>query len=69
MTATTPLASATTDSTRSLSTSSLAAWALRRALIGMLILTFVVGGSAWLLHASIDPTAELPASSTSEQPS
>jgi hypothetical protein len=28
-------------------------------LIGLLILTVVVAGSAWLLHASIDPTAEV----------
>lgn len=38
---------------------SLAGWAVRRALLGLLILTLTIGGSAWLLHASIEPTAEL----------
>ena len=39
---------------------SLTHWALRRALIGLVIFLVAVGGSAWLLHASIDPTAEAP---------
>ena len=33
---------------------SLLAWALRRAVIGVLILFAAVGMFAWLLHASID---------------
>jgi hypothetical protein len=32
-------------------------WALRRALIGLTILTIFVAGSALLLHASIEPDA------------
>ena len=31
------------------------AWALKRALIGMLILVVAVGGAAWLLYATIEP--------------
>ncbi|MGD9784903.1 MAG: hypothetical protein AB7E80_12040 [Hyphomicrobiaceae bacterium] len=30
------------------------AWALRRALIGLIILFVMFGGGAWLLHASIE---------------
>lgn len=33
-------------------------WALRRALLGILILTVCVGGAAWLLYNSIDPAQE-----------
>lgn len=33
-------------------------WALRRALLGLVILTFGVGSVAWLTHASIDPALE-----------
>lgn len=33
-------------------------WALRRALLGIVILFVFVGGLAWLLHTSIEPTAE-----------
>lgn len=39
---------------------SLAAWVLRQAILGLVILTVVVGSGAWLLHASIDPAAEPP---------
>ena len=35
-----------------------ARWALRRALLGILILTVGIGAMAWLTHASIDPTLE-----------
>ena len=35
-----------------------ARWALRRALLGLLILTVGIGAMAWLTHASIDPTLE-----------
>ncbi|MBA4130732.1 MAG: hypothetical protein C0519_04840 [Hyphomicrobium sp.] len=35
-----------------------AKWALRRALLGLLILTIGVGSMAWLTHASIDPRLE-----------
>jgi len=31
------------------------AWAVKRALLGLLILVVMFGGGAWLLHASIDP--------------
>jgi hypothetical protein len=41
-----------------------AKWALRRALLGLLILTVGVGSMAWLTHASIDPDLET-SSSTS----
>jgi hypothetical protein len=33
-------------------------WALRRALLGLVILTVGVGGMAWLTHASIDQAQE-----------
>lgn len=33
-------------------------WALRRALLGIAILFVFVGGLAWLLHTTIEPTAE-----------
>jgi hypothetical protein len=33
-------------------------WALRRALLGLVILTVGVGSVAWLTHASIDPALE-----------
>jgi hypothetical protein len=33
-------------------------WALRRSLLGVLILAFGIGTAAWLTHASIDPTLE-----------
>jgi len=32
-------------------------WAVRRALLGILILFVSIGGMAWLLHTSIDTTA------------
>lgn len=35
-----------------------AKWALRRALLGLVILTLGVGSLAWLTHASIDPSLE-----------
>jgi hypothetical protein len=35
-----------------------ARWALRRALLGLIILTVGIGAVAWLTHASIDPTLE-----------
>lgn len=57
MTATTPLARAAGKS----GNRSVAAWAVRQTLLGLLILVVVIGGSAWLLHASIEPTADLPA--------
>lgn len=47
---------------------SMAAWAVRQTLLGLLILAIAVGGSAWLLHASIDPAAELPTAATAERP-
>lgn len=56
---TTPPADTATASATSLRSGSVAGWAVRRALLGLLILTLTVGGSAWLLHASIEPTAEL----------
>jgi hypothetical protein len=37
-------------------------WALRRSLLGVLILAIGIGGAAWLTHASIDPTLEAAAS-------
>ncbi len=37
---------------------SIAVWALRRALLGLVIMTTIVALSAWLLHASIDPVAD-----------
>lgn len=52
---TTPPANVST----SLPARSVTAWAIRRALLGLLILTVTIGGSAWLLHASIEPAAEL----------
>ncbi len=33
-------------------------WALKRAVIGILILFVVVWGAAWLLYASIDPSLD-----------
>ena len=33
-------------------------WALRRALLALLILSVTIAGSAWLLYASIDPDEE-----------
>jgi hypothetical protein len=33
-------------------------WALRRALLALLILTITIAGAAWLLYASIDPNEE-----------
>jgi len=33
-------------------------WAVRRALLGILILAVVVSGAAWLLYASLDQEAE-----------
>ena len=47
---------------------SMAAWAVRQTLLGLLILAIAVGGSAWLLHASIDPAAELPVVNAAERP-
>lgn len=35
-----------------------AKWALRRALLGLVIMTVGIGCMAWLTHASIDPTLE-----------
>lgn len=35
-----------------------ALWFLRRAVLAILILSFGIGGIAWLLHASIDTTLE-----------
>lgn len=35
-----------------------AKWALRRALLGLAILTIGIGSMAWLTHASIDPALE-----------
>jgi hypothetical protein len=35
-----------------------ARWALRRALLGLVILAVGIGAMAWLTHASIDPTLE-----------
>lgn len=35
-----------------------AKWALRRALLGLAILTVGIGSMAWLTHASIDPALE-----------
>jgi hypothetical protein len=35
-----------------------ARWALRRALLGLFILTVGIGAVAWLTHASIDPALE-----------
>jgi hypothetical protein len=35
-----------------------AKWALRRSLLGLLILTIGIGSMAWLTHASIDPALE-----------
>jgi hypothetical protein len=33
-------------------------WALRRALLGIVIMFVVISTAAWLLHASIDPSLE-----------
>jgi hypothetical protein len=33
-------------------------WALRRALLGVVILFVFVAGAAWLLHNSIDPVQD-----------
>jgi hypothetical protein len=35
-----------------------AKWALRRALLGLVILTIGIGSMAWLTHASIDTSLE-----------
>ncbi len=35
-----------------------ARWALRRALLGLVLLALGIGAMAWLTHASIDPTLE-----------
>lgn len=48
----------TTEATTAVRSRATAAWVLRRAMIGIAILCVAVGGSAWLLHASIDPSAE-----------
>lgn len=40
-------------------------WALRRALIAILILFFSISSVAWLLHASIDPEQKNEPSSNS----
>jgi len=41
-------------------------WALRRALLAILILFFSISSVAWLLHASIDPEqTEVPSSTSS----
>jgi len=39
---------------------SIAVWVLRQTALGLLIMSLVMGTTAWLLHASIDPAAELP---------
>ncbi len=33
-------------------------WAIRRAILGLVILTVGVGSLAWLTHASIDPAPD-----------
>jgi len=43
---------------RAASTRASLGWALRRALLGIAILTVVVAGAAWLLYSSIDPVQE-----------
>ena len=43
-------------------------WALKRTLLGFLILFIVVGGAAWLLDASIDPALEGEIGSLSARP-
>ena len=48
------------NTSTSLPSGSVTVWAIRRALLGLLILTITIGGSAWLLHASIEPVAESP---------
>lgn len=53
-------ATTTNNAPTSISNRSMTAWVVRRALLGLLILTVTIGGSAWLLHASIEPTADLP---------
>lgn len=35
-----------------------AIWFLKRAIMAVVILSVSIGGIAWLLHASIDPTLE-----------
>ena len=34
-------------------------WALKRAILGILILFLVIWGAAWLLYTSIDPNLEV----------
>jgi hypothetical protein len=42
-------------------------WALRRAAVGLAMLTLFVVASAWLLHASIDPDAAAASDTASEE--
>lgn len=44
------------------------AWALKRTLIGITILTVSVTCAAWLLYASIDPTVEAAPAARSQPP-
>lgn len=44
------------------------AWALKRTLMGMVIFAVVIGGAAWLLHTSIDPSLDADASSLIAKP-
>ena len=42
------------------------AWVVRRAAIGIIVLVGFVAGGAWLLHASIDPSADAASQSESD---
>lgn len=63
MTSTTPVASSADRARKK----SVAAWALRQTIVGFLILGVTIGGTAWLLHASIDPAVETPVAGAPER--
>lgn len=44
------------------------AWALRRTLIGIVILTVTISCAAWLLYASIDPDVEAAPAARAQPP-
>lgn len=43
------------------------AWFAKRAALAVVILCLSIGGLAWLLHTSIDPTVEARASENAQQ--
>lgn len=44
------------------------AWALRRTLLGIVILTVTISCAAWLLYASIDPDVEAAPAARAQPP-